>query len=138
MPKQQIVSMALYCQKPTGDYPISSSTINSNRFANLGVDSSLGIKGRSMMNCHMGSAPYGIFQELKTGASRTFLADCSFYQTHFEAIGNGHLSSEANSLVAGPSNFRDTLLFEPGFSWSAISRIMHLQSKWSTLCRMYG
>lgn len=79
-----------------------------------------GLDTCTFVGCHIGFTPFGIYQEAASSASNGFLTSTSFYETHFESIGNAMMAARGTfNGVSGQPVIDAIKIQHPGFSWNA-------------------
>ncbi len=80
----------IYFRTPGHDYHLDQCGLEGNTRAGLTGKFDCPIHRLSMMRCHLGQQPFGIYKEAGTTTAE-FLSSARIYATSFEQIGNGVL-----------------------------------------------
>ncbi len=106
----------IYFRTPGHDYHLDQCGLEGNTRAGLTSKFDCAIHRLSMMRCHIGQQPFGIYKEAGTTTAE-FLSSARIYATSFEQIGNGVLYSDATSSGEG-DKLQDVYLDISAFSWA--------------------
>lgn len=114
----------IYGKFNTYDYFFKDCKINGNTFANFATSADQGFAGMVLRDCHVGFAPYGIYQEAtpaNQGKPKIFLQEVILDHTRFEQIGNAAIFTAAQQDGTNASITSNLRIIHPGFSWSPTS-----------------
>lgn len=101
-----------------GNQSFYSCVLDGAAMACLGVEGSNNMDYCTFVDCHLGSAPYGIWKYDGAAPSTLGLMNgCQFYGTYWESIGNCGILDESTGSGSGADSIANSLIHQPGWAW---------------------